>query len=127
MDRSLGRLKVAAALRGAGATIEIHDDHFPSDAPDEVWLKAAGEKGWVVLTKDKNIRFHSREKTALVSHDVQAFVLTAGALNGDEMAEIFVGALQEIAKVLSKNKSSFVATISRGGEIRLVWPESHRT
>ena len=43
------------------------------------------------------------------------------------MAEIFVGALQEIAKVLSKNKSSFVATISRGGEIRLVWPESHRT
>jgi predicted nuclease of predicted toxin-antitoxin system len=126
LDRSLGRLKVAAALRDAGATIEIHDDLFPSDAPDELWLKAAGEKGWVVLTKDKNIRFHSREKMALVSHDVQAFVLTAGALNGDEMAGIFVGALEKIAKVLNKNKSGFVATISRGGAIRIVWPASHR-
>jgi len=127
LDRSLGRLKVAAALRDAGATIEIHDDRFPPDAPDELWLREAGKKGWVVLTKDKNIRFHSREKMALVSHDVQAFVLTAGALNGDEMAEIFVGALEKITTVISKNKSGFVATISRGGAIRLVWPASHRT
>jgi predicted nuclease of predicted toxin-antitoxin system len=125
LDRSLGKLKVAVALRNAGVTIEIHDDHFPPDAPDESWLKAAGEKRWVVLTKDQNIRFHTREKAALVSYNVQAFVLTAGALSGEEMAEIFVGALDEIAKVLSKNNGGFVATISRGGTIRIVWPAPH--
>ena len=33
IDRSLGRRHVAQALRAAGAVVEIHDDHFPQDAP----------------------------------------------------------------------------------------------
>jgi hypothetical protein len=31
--------------------VEIHDDHFPSDAKDEVWLAEVGIRGWIVLTK----------------------------------------------------------------------------
>jgi len=36
---------VATALRDAGATVEIHDDHFPPDALDETWLHAVGHRG----------------------------------------------------------------------------------
>jgi predicted nuclease of predicted toxin-antitoxin system len=122
LDRSLGRLKLAAALREAGVKVEVHDDRFSQDAPDEVWLKAAGENHWVVLTKDKNIRFHVREKQTLLAYGVQAFVLTAKALNGDEMAATFVSALREIVKVLAANRGPFVATITASGSIRVVWP-----
>jgi predicted nuclease of predicted toxin-antitoxin system len=122
LDRSLGRLKLAAALRQAGASVEVHDDQFPQDAPDEVWLKAAGENGWVVLTKDKNIRFHIREKETLIAYGVRAFVLTAKALNAEEMAATFVGALPKIAKVLETNAGPFVATITAAGSIRIAWP-----
>jgi len=122
LDRSLGRLKVAAALRQAGAIVEVHDDRFPQDAADDVWLKAAGENGWIVLTKDKNIRFHSREKNTLVAYGVQAFVLTAKGLNGDEMAAIFVQALPRIAKTLSKHPDAFVATVTQAGAVNVVWP-----
>jgi hypothetical protein len=50
LDRSLGKKRVAAALRQAGATLHIHDDHFPPDAKDEDWLaeifRADGERKW---------------------------------------------------------------------------------
>jgi PIN like domain len=47
----------AGALRVAGAQIEVHDDHFPQDAPDELWLPEVGRRGWAVLTKDDRIRY----------------------------------------------------------------------
>jgi hypothetical protein len=100
----------------------VHDDLFPQDAPDEVWLKAAGENSWVVLTKDKNIRYRTRERRALASHGVRAFVLTAKALNADEMAAIFVLALPKIASFLLKHKGPFMATITGGGALNIVWP-----
>jgi predicted nuclease of predicted toxin-antitoxin system len=120
LDRSLGRLRIAAALRQAGATVEVHDDLFHQGAADEVWLQAAGEKSWVVLTKDKNIRYHAREKATLLAYGVRAFVLTATALNGDEMATVFVKALPEIAKVLGSSDGPFVATVTRAGTVRVV-------
>jgi len=56
LDRSLGRRQVAEALRNAGARIEIHDDHFGPETTDEDWLREAGRRGWIVLTKDARIR-----------------------------------------------------------------------
>jgi hypothetical protein len=34
IDRCLGSKKIVAALREAGVTVEIHDDHFLPDAAD---------------------------------------------------------------------------------------------
>lgn len=55
-------------LREAGAIVEVHDDLFHQAAEDVVWLQTAGERGWVVLTKDKNIRYHAREKATLLAY-----------------------------------------------------------
>jgi hypothetical protein len=52
LDRSLGKKRVAIALRNAGAIVHLHDDYFSPDARDEEWLSVVGEHGWVVLTKD---------------------------------------------------------------------------
>lgn len=117
LDRSLGKFKVAAALRNAGASVEVHDDHFPQDALDEQWLKLTGESGWVVLTKDKNIRFHAREKEALTAYNVRAFVLSAKALNADEMAQAFVRALPKIARAPKDSQGGFVATVTQAGAV----------
>jgi hypothetical protein len=45
IDRSLGRKKVPEALRRAGATVEVLDDHFPNSTPDQIWLKEVGQRG----------------------------------------------------------------------------------
>jgi len=44
VDRSLGGRVVADALRVAGEAVEVHDDHFARDAPDQLWLAEVGAK-----------------------------------------------------------------------------------
>lgn len=43
LDRSLGKKKIADALRQAGERVGVHDDHFPPDAKDVDWLSGVGK------------------------------------------------------------------------------------
>ncbi len=122
LDRSLGRVKVATALRQASLNIEVHDDHFKQDAIDEEWLAAVGKDGWVVFTKDQKIRYHTRELGALISHGVRAFVLTARDVTAEEMSEIFLRARGKIEKFISSNNGPFMVAVARSGSLRVLWP-----
>jgi predicted nuclease of predicted toxin-antitoxin system len=123
LDRSLGRIKLATALRHAGLNIEVHDEHFAQDATDEEWLATVGKNGWVVFTKDQKIRYHTRELGALISHGVRAFVLTAQNITAEEMAAIFLHARGKIEKFLSSNDGPFMVAVARSGVLRVLWPE----
>jgi hypothetical protein len=107
VDRSLGNKIVAAALRLAGAAVEIHDDHFPTTAPDEDWLHEVGRRRWVVLTKDRGIRYRAPALVAIRASATRMFVLTAGDLQGAEMAAIVVTALPRIARVVGHEPAPF--------------------
>ena len=61
-----------------GLAVEIHDEHFPRDEDDSVWLSAVGERGWVVLTKDQRLRYRPLEIAALRSSGARVFILVAG-------------------------------------------------
>jgi hypothetical protein len=55
VDRCLGK-SVGIALQQAGLRVEFHADHFADDADDATWISVVGQRGWIVLTKDKAIR-----------------------------------------------------------------------
>lgn len=120
LDRSLGKKTVAQVLRDAGANVEVHDDHFPQDAHDEIWLKEVGVRGWVVLTKDQRIRFRVIEREALKAAGVRAFVLTAGDIDGAAMATIFLKSLRKIIRLCEKEPAPFIATISKKGTLKIL-------
>ena len=121
VDRSLGRRIIPDALRAAGAQVELHDDHFLQDAKDQVWLAEAGKRGWVVLTKDKHLRYRAVETNALMSAKVRAFVLTArGDLSGAEIGQIFVKAMPAIKKLCATTPPPFIARVSRDSSVTLV-------
>ncbi len=46
---------------------ERHGAHFSAGTEDSVWLPFVGEKGWILLTKDKRIRFNDLEKRAVIA------------------------------------------------------------
>jgi len=117
IDRSLGVEPIRAELIKAGLTIEVHDDHFDRDEEDQVWLKTAGAKGWIVLTKDQRLRYRPLEIAALRASQAKVFVLTAGNLRGTEIATAFLGALPRILKILNSRSGPFVARVSRSGQI----------
>jgi hypothetical protein len=122
LDRSLGKHKVAAALRQAGAHVEIHDDHFAPDERDRDWLLEVGARRWVVLTKDRRIRYRGPELAALLAARVAAFVLTAGNLTGEEMAAVFVKALPAMCRFAIRHEPPFVARVTRIGTVAMLLP-----
>lgn len=99
----------------AGELVHAHDDCFPQGTPDAVWLAEVGRHGWIVLTKDKSIRYRQLEIEALISSGVGAFVLTSGDMRGEDMGAVFVAALPRIRRFLQRHSRPFVATLSRAG------------
>jgi predicted nuclease of predicted toxin-antitoxin system len=120
IDRSLGKHTVSSALRNAGAQVELHDDHFQPDAKDAEWLLEAGRRGWVVLTKDKRFQNRVLELTAIARSRARVFKLTAGSLQGSEMAAIFVKARRKMERISLSNRPPFIATVTRGGKASIV-------
>jgi predicted nuclease of predicted toxin-antitoxin system len=111
---------VADALRQAGVDVEVHDDHFRRDAEDEEWLREVGRRGWVVLTRDRRIRYRSHERAALIQAGVRAFVLVAGNLSGREMAAVFVKALPAMRRFMVRHPPPFIAKVTRSGAVSLL-------
>lgn len=116
VDRSLGGRLVVDALRSAGAHVVVHDDVFAQDTPDVDWLADAGRLDWVVLTKDSAIRRNPHEKAMYQDAGVRVFALTRKDLSGQEMAQIFVGALPGMQKRATEIAPPFLFSISRGGD-----------
>ena len=117
IDRCLGRVKLATALRKAGITVEIHDDHFPQNAEDENWLPDVGERGWVVLTKDKSIAKRTSERLAVASANIRMFVLATQDLPGQDMVEVFLKAFMKMQAFAREHPSPFIAKVYKSGEV----------
>lgn len=118
VDRSLGGHLVADALREAGARVEVHDDHFRQDCPDEDWLAEVGRRRWVVLTKDERIAYRRLECEAVHAARVRMFVLVAGHLTGPKMAVAFATALPLMQRFACSHDPPFIAKVHRDGTVR---------
>ncbi|XXX75943.1 hypothetical protein WMF30_50665 [Sorangium sp. So ce134] len=120
VDRSLGRGLVVEALRAAKLDVHAHDDHFAQNTPDAEWLVEVGRRGWVVLTKDKNIRVNALERIALTRANVACIMLGRGDLTAPAMAQIFIDALPLIQRVLRRFALPLAASLSSGRSLRVL-------
>jgi len=116
LDESLDSASVVTALQEAGAAVERLTQHFPKGTPDEVWLTEAGRKAWVVLTRDKRIRYRYLERLALKTARVRAFVFTGGNVTGSETGAILAGALSRIGRICRTDPGPFIYHIGRAGK-----------
>jgi predicted nuclease of predicted toxin-antitoxin system len=121
IDRCLGK-GVVQALRAAGAVVEEHDVHFAQNEQDEVWISGVAARGWVILTKDKNIRRRAGEREALVTASARIITLTSGNMRGLVMASLFVSNLAEMERLATSQPAPFVAILGPNG-MRVVFPK----
>ena len=75
------------ALADAGLQLRLHKNLFKPDCPDVDWLPEVARNKWVLLTKDKGIRRRPIERQALLIPGARSFILTAGEMTGQEIAE----------------------------------------
>ncbi|MGH7269696.1 MAG: hypothetical protein ACREJ3_04635 [Polyangiaceae bacterium] len=126
VDRSLGGAYVPRVLREAGHSVVAHDDVFEPNARDVDWLRAVGERGWAVLTKDARIRTNAIEREALLSAHVAAFMLGRGDMKGPEMAAAFITALPRVTKVLRRWDVPIIATVTAVGGVSVLYANAVR-
>jgi len=115
LDYQIGRYVVADALRRAGARVEVHIDHFAQDAPDLEWIPEIGRRGWVLITKDENIRRNPRERAAYQEAELRGFIVTGGDMSGGDLAELLVSRLSGMVRRVANKRGPLLFTLSRGG------------
>lgn len=86
------------ALRKAGIPFVAHHDRFAGNLPDEDWLAVAGAAGWIVITRDKNIRRKPNEIKAYRDHKVVAFVLASGNASAEATARLVIDLYPKILR-----------------------------
>jgi hypothetical protein len=118
IDRALGRRHVPKALRELGYQVEIHDDHFPSDAPDADWIPVVAQKGWLILSKDEKIAYRTLESQAVARYRAQMFILVSGNLSGDAMAIAFQRAAKSMHRFAMEQPAPFIAKVYKDGTVK---------
>ena len=112
VDRCLGGKIIVEALRTTGATVEAHDKHFTQDTLDVDWIPVVAERGWVILTKDKNIRRRHTEREALLLSLARVFTLTSGNMRGVDMANLLISHLPQMEQIVQTQAAPFVYAVS---------------
>jgi PIN like domain len=99
----------------AGIKFERHLAHFRRGTDDVTWLSFVGEKGWIVITKDKSQRFNPLERAELQKHRIKQFAFQSGNLSATEMAELLKANLRRIFNLIKKHPAPFVASLTKSG------------
>lgn len=107
-------------LEQAGHVALTQSATFGTGALDVDWLPDVGRNGWVLITKDKNIRKRPLELQALRESGVRAFVLTSGGLNGEDQARVFKEALPAMLRLLRRTKPPFIARVTAESTVSLI-------
>ena len=118
LDESLDSDSIAKALSEAGAIVERLTKHFPKGTDDQAWLSLAGANRWVVLTRDKRIRYRRLERLALQAAQARAFVFTGGNVTLAETAAILAGTVPAIRDICDREQGPFIYHIGRAGKPR---------
>jgi hypothetical protein len=111
-------------LRQAGASVIVHLVHFAhrQGIKDDEWLRDIGQRGWIVLTKDKNFKRRPLELEAILAGGVRAFFLSAANLSTEDVAQTFVDALERIRRICSAHAGPFIARITRMAQVDIIVP-----
>lgn len=123
LDRSLGK-SIAQGLRACGLAVytmaSVYGEKAAQRLPDDVWLRDAGQHGWVVLTKDDAIRRRPAEREAMIEAGVRVFCLTNAQLRGSEQTSRFVENRHRIMRQAC-TPGPYIYGVYQG-QIRRLWP-----
>ena len=96
-------------------------NHFAIDAPDEEWIGSVARRGWVAVTRDRNLRYRAHEMNSIREHAARVIVIRMKNASGDAMADLLSRSLPRIARFVAATPAPFVGTITSNGTLRQVW------
>jgi hypothetical protein len=124
LDRNFGRYQVAVALRAAGLTIEVHYDHYPQaergELDDRYWIKEVTSFGWVILTRNGQIRHNPLERAEFIAAGARVFNIRNANATAESVRTCLELAAGRMARILLENQGPFIAGISMRGTLTFI-------
>lgn len=117
IDRCAWSHKLGEALTKIGAPFIPHNEKFKPACPDDEWLKAVGMLGWIVLTRDKNIRRKPNEIRAFRQYGVIGFVLSSGDASAADTAALVTAVYPKLIQKANDAKPPAMFSITLSGAI----------
>ena len=118
VDNNLS-IHLAHGMREFGEDIDHLQDHFLQSAHDEEWLPVVGKNGWILITRDDNIRWRVAELRALRAHDVGAYFLGGKNLNRCQLVQQLVRNWPQMkAKAQSQRRPFALRVPPSGGRFK---------
>jgi hypothetical protein len=117
LDESIYSRVLYERMVSLGARVERVGEAFPFGSSDQVWLKGCGQRGWVALTRDRNIRRRPLERRAIRSAGAAVFVFTAGGASAGDTANSIARLLHRFVNIAASEKRPFVRTFGFGNTI----------
>lgn len=120
IDRSAWSRVLGDALETADIPHVAHHQHFKHDCPDEEWLRGVSGRGWIVLTRDQNIRRKVNELRAFREAGLHVFVLASGNASAADHAALVVKLYPKFLTLVQKIPPPAMFSVSLKESITLV-------
>jgi hypothetical protein len=101
-----------------GIRVERLTAHFPKGTTDAEWLALVGSNEWIVLTRDKRIRYRRLELMALEAAKVRTFVFIGGNVTLADTAALLANAVPAIRRLCASERGPFIYHIGVAGKPR---------
>lgn len=125
LDEGISFEALQNAIRTAGVPCEMLIHHFPRGTPDAEWLPLIGEKGWILLCKDRRIAKNTIEYNALITARVGAFFLVSANISGEQIVQCVTAAIPRMLQLIRSEQKPFLAKVYKDGKVRL-WEEPQK-
>ena len=119
IDRSVPR-SVAGALKlvRPGDVVWL-EDVFAHSTPDEVWIPEVGRRGWLTVSRDKNIRRRFRQRQLVLTHGLGCFILNQkqDSTRWGYLKQL-AASLDEMERLFDSTPRPFIYVVDAAGELR---------
>ena len=117
-DRSIPK-SVAEALKLVRSDVRWLEDEFRHDVRDANWLQEIGSRGWLVIGRDRRIRYRPAEKQAIIDHRVGYFCITQDANPTRwEYLRLIVTTLDAMERLFATIERPFIYGVYKDGTLR---------
>jgi hypothetical protein len=102
IDRDTGGRLLAEELRPHGYRIELHGAHFDPATPDPFWIRGVAERGWAILTCDRNIARKEPERSLFGTAPIYTFILYAlSHVHREQRVPLVLAVLPKLASLIA--------------------------
>lgn len=128
LDQTFASVKIADFLRKfTDWRVELHGKHFASNCPDHIWIPKCAEKGWIIISCDKDIRRRPAICEAVKTSGAQLFYLGRGGRQLQDYQSTIFAVKHKILRLAKKHKGPFFARITQDANVTIVGLEPELT